>query len=317
MKADVLCVGNVVLDAVGVPIDGWPNEGSLRLFDRVEMHIGGCAANTASALAKLGIRCSLLSKISDDELGELIERRLRRDGIDTRGLRVAKGAAKRGLPSPFSFIMVPSSGNRRIYHTRGISTTFGPRDVDRRLFKGPRWVAFQGLSVMPHLAGKNLAGLLKAAKRAGARTIGDTALNHNIEDWNPMFEGCWPHFDVFFPSEEEAFHIAGPGKSPREICRYFLDRGVKIAGVKLGERGCAVMTGERYEEFPVFPVRCVDALGAGDSFIAGFLAGMLKKDDPFAAARMASAVGAHCVQAVGATTGIPKLAKVEAFLRRH
>jgi hypothetical protein len=51
-QLDVVCVGNVVVDAVGVNVDKIPPEGSLALFDKVEMHLGGCANNTAVALAK-------------------------------------------------------------------------------------------------------------------------------------------------------------------------------------------------------------------------------------------------------------------------
>ncbi|GMV79309.1 MAG: hypothetical protein AMXMBFR7_04930 [Planctomycetota bacterium] len=311
MAVDILCVGIVVVDAVGLYVDEWPREGSLLLFDRVEQHIGGCPANTALGLAKLGIRTGLVAKVADDGLGAFVKEQMRRHGVDVRGLKTEHGPTS----TSYSFIMLPRSGDRRIYHTLGCNGTFAPKDVDTKLFKGPKWVAFEGLSLMPRLFGANLAKLLKAARKAGARTAGDTALNSKLEDWRPVFAGCWEHFDVFFPSEEEAHRITGPLK-PREVCRWFRDRGVKIAGVKLGSRGCAVETDDGYEEVPAYKVKCVDTTGAGDAFMAGFLTGMLKGLHPVEAARLGSATSAHCVQAVGATTGIPKLNRVQAFQKR-
>ncbi|MCZ7644463.1 MAG: carbohydrate kinase family protein [Planctomycetota bacterium] len=311
MSVDVLCVGIVVVDAVGAYVDEWPREGSMLLFDRVEQHIGGCPANTALGLARLGIRTGLVAKVADDGPGAFVKETMRRHGVDIRGFVTAKDPRE---STSFSFIMVPSSGDRRIYHTLGCNGTFAPADVATRLFKGPKWVAFEGLSLMPRLFGRNLAKLLKAARKAGARTAGDTALNSKLADWGPVFEGCWEHFDVFFPSEEEAHRITGPRK-PREVCRWFRERGVKIAGVKLGAKGCALETDDGYVELPAYKVKCVDTLGAGDAFMAGFLAGMLKGLHPVEAARLGNATSAHCVQALGATTGIPRLEKVRRFMK--
>ena len=52
MKMDVICVGILVVDAVGRTIDKFPEHGKLALFDRLELHNGGCAMNTAIALGK-------------------------------------------------------------------------------------------------------------------------------------------------------------------------------------------------------------------------------------------------------------------------
>lgn len=309
--ADILCVGNVVVDAVGVGVDEIPREGSLTLFDRVELHIGGCAANAALSLGKMGLKVGLAAKVGDDGMGEFVRGVFTKHGVDCRGLIVSKD--KRESTS-YSFIMVPKSGDRRILHTLGANATLGPKNVPAALLKGTKWVATLGLTLLPGLFGKDLAAVLKAAHKAGAKTAGDTANNNRLADWAPAFEGCWEHFDVFFPSEEEAKRIAGD-QEPKEICRWFRDRGVNIAGVKLGADGCAVMCDDGYEEIPAYKVNAVDTLGAGDNFMAGFLAGMLKGRSPFDAARLGCATSAHCVQAVGATTGIPRLAKVEAFMK--
>jgi sugar/nucleoside kinase (ribokinase family) len=311
-KLDIVCVGNVVVDAVGVNCHTIPPEGSLALFDRVELHLGGCANNTTLALAKLGINVGLVGKTGADGLGDYVSGVLNHHGVDVRGLKRSKNES-----TSFSFIMVPTSGNRRIMHTMAANETFGPPDIDTSLFRGAQWVFFGGLALMPKLAGKSLSTVLKAARKAGAKTAADTATNRGYtkKDWDEMFAPCYEHLDVLFPSEEEATAMTGK-TDPKAICAEIFKHGVKIAGVKLGERGCALMTADGYFEIPAYRVRCVDTLGAGDCFMAGLLSGLLHGKTPQVAARMGNAVSAHCVQAVGATTGIPPLKKVVGWMKK-
>lgn len=297
-----------MVDAVGVGIDHIPDEGALSLFERVELHLGGCANNMAIALAKLGVPVGLCAKTGTDGLGDYCAKIHAQSGVDTRGLvRSANDSTS------FSFIMLPRSGNRRILHTLAANATFGPADVDTRLFQGAQWISFNGLGIIPELD-KNLAVLLKAAHAAGAKTAADTAINERFSraDWEQLLAPCYAHLDVFFPSEAEALAITGLDDA-RKICGVFRERGVGIAGVKLGERGCALWSDEGYVEIPAYSVNCIDTLGAGDAFMAGLVAGLLRGMSHAQAARLGCAVSAFCVQAVGASTGIKALEEVLRF----
>ena len=310
---DVVCIGNIVVDAVGIYVDNIPDEGSLSLFDRVEMHLGGCANNTAIALAKMGINVGLVAKVGEDGLGEFCATEHGRHGVDVRGLKKSKSDS-----TSFSFIMVPKSGNRRILHTLAANATFGPKDIDMTIIKGAKWACLGGLAILPTLEGKTLAGLLKQIKKLGVRTAADTAINNRFTsaDWNRMLAPCYEHLDILFPSEVEAKAITGES-NPEKICATLRKRGVKIAGVKLGDKGSAVMSDEGFFQLPVYNVNCIDTLGAGDSFMAGMVAGMLRGYSPLEAMRLGNAVSAHCVQAVGATTGIRPLKDILAFQKKH
>lgn len=309
---DVMCVGNIVADIVGINVEGTPAEGGLTLFDRVEMHVGGCASNTAVALAKLGIPVGLAAKVGADHFGDFHRSELTKRGVDTRGLRQSGSAA-----TSCSFILIPPSGNRRILHTPGANTTFAADDIDVTLFTGVKWVIFGGLGLLPLLTGESLAGLFKAAKRAGARTAADTATNHHYvaSDWEKLLGPSYPYLDVFFPSEEEARAITGQS-DPESICTTFQASGVAIAGVKMGNRGSAVMSDEGFFTIPAYPVKCVDTLGAGDCFMAGFITGLLQQLPPSQAGQFGNAVAADCVQAIGATTGIRSIEQVLAFQQK-
>ena len=69
--ADVVCLGILVADIFGNPIASLPAAGELALLDRYLLSVGGCAANTAADLGRLGRSTSVLGKVGNDLFGEL------------------------------------------------------------------------------------------------------------------------------------------------------------------------------------------------------------------------------------------------------
>src|SRR5919107_5490549 len=84
--ADVACLGILVADIVGTPIDALPRRGTLALIERIELHTGGCAANTAVSLARVGVPTAVLGKVGADGFGDYVAGEMERRGLDTRGL---------------------------------------------------------------------------------------------------------------------------------------------------------------------------------------------------------------------------------------
>jgi sugar/nucleoside kinase (ribokinase family) len=99
----------------------------------------------------------------------------------------------------------------------------------------------------------------------------------------------------------------------------FLAEGVKLAVIKLGKNGCFVKSssGEKYLLPTYTDMKPVDTTGAGDSFVAGFLAGILKGWDLHECGRFANAVGTHCVMKVGASNGIKSLEETLEFMKKY
>ncbi len=93
--------------------------------------------------------------------------------------------------------------------------------------------------------------------------------------------------------------------------------GVGTAIITLGGDGAVLVSETHRLRAGVYPVTLVDGSGGGDAFDAGYIYGLLKGLDPEGCLRVASALGASCVRAVGTTTGVFTLAECEAFLREH
>ena len=298
---DVLSLGIYVVDVLGRPIDEFPEKGKLALFDELEIHTGGCANNTAIALTRLGLAAGAMGKVGTDAFGDLILQKLMDDGVDTVGMQQDPDSS-----TSFTFVAVASDGERTFYHYIGANGELCEADLDWEVIKSAKILHIAGALVMPRFDGAPMANVLQKAKTLGITTSLDTAYDATGK-WMETLEPCLPYVDMFMPSIVEAQQLTGLSDA-REIAQ-FLRRnyGIHTIAIKMGEDGSYVSTPEREHFAKAYSVTAVDATGAGDAYVAGFLAGTLMGWDLKATAELASATGAACVTAIGTTAGIQNL----------
>ena len=307
---DVTCVGIVTADVVGKPIDALPGRGQLALVERMELHTGGCAANTGIGLAKLGVDTAIIGKVGSDGFGDFIVRRFAEHGIDVGGI-----ARDRETATSATMVLVHSDGERSFLHYFGANATLREADVDFACVQRSKVLHIAGAQVLPALDGAPMAHLLKRAKAAGITTALDTVWDATGR-WMELTGPSLPYTDYFLPSYAEAQRLAVGYETPQDVAQFLLDAGAKVVALKLGDQGCYVRAATGAEvRLPALPVKAIDALGAGDAFVAGFLAGVVRGWNLEQCARFATAVGASCVTALGATTGIRSFDETLDFLR--
>ncbi|HID11110.1 MAG TPA: sugar kinase [Candidatus Latescibacteria bacterium] len=308
---DVVSVGILVADAMGKPIDRIPEEDRLALFDRMELHIGGCAANTGIALKKLGAEVRVVGKVGQDGFGDFVIKELEEAGVDASYV-----VRDPEVSTSFTFAMITSTGHRRFLHTLGANGTFCLDDVNLRALEGARLLHVAGTFLMPTFDGEQTAELLREAKTRDMTTSMDTAFNDQVEDWMGKIAPCLPHLDYFLPSFEEAERITG-SSDPREMGRVLKELCPGVVGIKLGPEGFWLKTEELEKRIPAYRVEVVDTSGAGDCLVAGFLRGVLEGWDVERCARLGNAVAAFCIQAIGCTSGVRPLEEVLDFIERY
>jgi len=210
--------------------------------------------------------------------------------------------------------MVNSAGERKFLHQLGASSEVfaDPINFTSSIAEGMAHYHLASLFLLPLLR-LHAPESLERARRAGLTTSLDT--NWDPEGtWMVDLEPCLKHLNVLFLNEDEARMVTGSSK-PATAARIVLDKGVEIAVMKLGARGCAIYTSDQEIICPAFAVDVKDTTGAGDCFVAGFLASMVRKASLAEAGNFANAVAALSVQKLGAVSGIPAYTQTQAWIR--
>ena len=120
--------------------------------------------------------------------------------------------------------------------------------------------------------------------------------------------------DYITPNEDEARFFTGEDK-PEKMAEAFLAKGVKNVIIKLGGRGCFLMNSNEKIHLYAHKIDVVDATGAGDNFMAGFVSEIIRGSDVKKALSFANACGAICATAVGTGTALRDREQVLRFMR--
>ncbi|MBI4579541.1 MAG: bifunctional hydroxymethylpyrimidine kinase/phosphomethylpyrimidine kinase, partial [Planctomycetes bacterium] len=225
----------------------------------------------------------------------------------------------RGIHTPYTFVCVLSGGQRSFFHTQGANGTLCYDDINLAIVKRARYCFVTGTMVMKTFDGGQTARLLGEAQKAGVKTLLDTVYvdNASAQAWHDVIFPCLPVLDYFIPSQPEARKITGRER-PVDIARFLQDKGCKNVVIKMDEQGAFCRDAAGTETLvPSYQVeRVVDTTGAGDTWSAGFLAGLREGLAMPDAALLGNATAAHCIQAPGASTGIVALARIKEFQKK-
>lgn len=304
---EVTCLGILVADVVGKPVERLPDRGKLMLVDRMELHGGGCANSTGIGLTRIGIKTAVIGKVGKDGFGDFMIDNLTRNGVDCTGVVRDDQAA-----TSSTMVLVHEDGERSFIHYIGANGTLTESDVDFDVVKSGKVLHIAGSFLLPGFDGEPTARVLKKAKEMGITTSLDTAWDSR-GNWMKLLEPCLKYVDYAVPSIEEARMVTGKNE-PADVAAALMDKGVGTVALKMGDKGCYIRSKDIELNIPIYKVDAVDALGAGDAFAAGFLAGVVNGWDLERTGKFANATGAFCVTALGATTGIKDQKTIEAFI---
>ncbi len=292
----VVIVGHAALDRL-YRIEAFPAKPSkVRALDHREEG-GGAASNAAAAIAMLGGRAHLWSRVGDDETGEKVRRALDRCGVDTAFVVICAGSI-----TPTAAIVVDAKGERLVISEddRVMPMEAGWVPVDQ--------VASSGavLSDLSWLEGTQAA--FAEARRCRVPTVADIDLGGGIL-LDRVIE--LTDYAIFSAPAFEKF-VEGADAAARFATLHA--RGVQHVGVTRGANGYFWSGREGTGEQQGFAVPVVDTTGAGDAFHGVFALGLASGLSDVAAARAASAAAALKCRRLGARLGLPSAIELDAFL---
>jgi sugar/nucleoside kinase (ribokinase family) len=310
VPAEVLCAGIVVADHVCTPIPHLPAAGELVMAERMILAIGGCAANAAVDLVKMGVGATVVGRVGGDVFGRIVCDLLREHGVDVSGIGISHQAE-----TSQTMIVNVAGQDRRFIHTFGANADFRATDIPLDTLSRYRVLYLGGYLLMPGVVQDELVPVFAAARRAGLRTVLDVAVPGKGE-YLTRLERLLPHVDVFLPNNHEAEIICGETEPLRQA-ELFHRLGARTVVITLGGDGAVlVQEGLRFRA-GVYSVSYVDGSGGGDAFDAGYMCGLLQNLDAEGCLRLASALGASCVRAIGTTQGVFRRQECEQFLREN
>jgi ribokinase len=276
---------------------------------------GGKGFNQAVASHRAGVAARFIGAVGRDAFAGEAKKFCRNEKLPARLV------AKPGHATAAAAVLVNAAGQNQIVVALGAGAGLRPADLGPAPFRHAKVVVCQH-ETTPAL---NLR-VFRAARRAGAVTVLNPAPMR--ADFDPAILALT---DVFIPNETEfaavvgrlpatgrknftveKLHALAPG-ALHALCRTF---GVPTVIVTLGGQGCFVSQPDGHVAIAAHRVKAVDTTGAGDAFVGGFAAGLVKfGGDWLAAARFGNAVAALSVTRPGAAPAMPSAREIARFLK--
>ncbi len=235
----------------------------------LERQGGGQAANTALALARLGLSAALVGRVGADEDGEFLTAGL--PGVDLEYL-CRTGESGR------AYILVDPEGERTILVAPNTNDELQEQDVPSEVLAGARFLHFTSFVGAGPLL---LQGAIARRLFKGGAAISLDPGELYARRGRVALAGLLPYLEALLVTEKEWRLLGGkPAQRPKWAPPVVL--------VKRGPNGARMLTGQESLDFPAeVPGEIVDTLGAGDVFAAGFLAGRLEGLELSGAVRLA------------------------------
>ena len=261
---------------------GTPDHCLIRAGSTPSLTVGGAESNVAIAAARLGARASWIGRLGDDDLGSLVIRELRGQGLTVlahrdpgapTGLMVKEH--RRGKPT-----------HVRYYRKHSAGSCLEPGDVDRQVLLDADVVHLTGITAA---FGDSARATLRHAitvARGGSATI-SFDVNYRATLWSadvagPVLRELAASSDIVFAGPEEAELLLPDGVSVADaedpwraataLAHHVCALGPRITVIKLGSLGALALADGVVYRHPIEAIVPVDPVGAGDAFVGAFLA---------------------------------------------
>ena len=303
----VLCFGNLQLDVLCRPVTALPAPGGLQQIDALDFALSGNGGNLAAALGKLGVPVALAGYSGADLIGEGFRTTLSELGVDTACL-LRHPSAGTGT----SVIALAPNGERSVLFVNGANAEFDLDEAPDAWLEGRRVVSVSSIFVLPQFSGDAVGRLFARARARGAQTVLNIC-------WDGKGQGlayvraALAEADYFALSMDEGRQLTGH-RVPERILETLQQETAGCVILTRGADGCCLIDGGSVRYVPELPVQAVDVTGAGDSFLAGFIAGLMHGRPPVECARLGCAVASFAITGPGAYPRIPPLHEVQRLL---
>ncbi len=302
MSPDIICLGELLVEIMRTEVD--TPHGKIGANYKGPFPSGAPAIFIDSA-ARMGkpfnLTTGYIGVVGDDEFGDCIIEKLRKDNVDISKIRVIKGKT-----TGIAFNQYNSDGSRKFVFAAGAAGETSPHDIEEIYFDGIKCLHIMGSALSISENSKEACyKAIKIAKKKNPNVIisFDPNLRSEMLDLKIILKICKPILEnttILLPSGEEAEMLAGI-KGEINACKKLLELGPEIVVLKQGKKGCMIFTKNNPDGIQIssYNVEEIDPTGAGDSFGGAFIVAYLNKWELEKVAKFANAVGALKVKVFG------------------
>ncbi|GAA3728452.1 sugar kinase [Leifsonia bigeumensis] len=283
--------------------------GHLAHATELKLGIGGAESNVAIALTRLGTPAHWIGRVGADSLGERVQRELRAEGV---------GLHANADPDAPTGLMVKerrTAGSSHVWYYRAGSagSRLSPEDIPEGLIAGAAVLHVTGIT--PALSASAADAVWEAigiARDAGVPVSFD--VNHRAALWRDrdpgepgtLYRDLARNATILFAGDDEARLLIPDIDEPLALASAIGELGPTQVVIKRGALGCvAIIDGLQYTQEAV-PVKVVDTVGAGDAFVAGYLAELVAGEDAPTRLRTAVTTGAFACLTAGDWEAMPR-----------
>ncbi|WEL53665.1 ribokinase [Pseudomonas kermanshahensis] len=301
MHAKVVVVGSLNMDLVA-RAQRLPRAGETLPGEAFFTAPGGKGANQAVAVARLGGSVAMVGNVGDDAYGQQLRKALEREGVDCQAVSVCEGVS-----SGVALITVDAASQNCIVIIPGGNGLLTPQSVRRfdKLLQAADVIICQ-----LEVPAETVAWALARGHELGKRVILNPA-----PATGPLPSTWFGHIDYLTPNESEAEALTGitvtdQGSALRAGER-LLQLGAGKVIITLGAQGALLVTAQGHQHFPAPVVQPVDTTAAGDTFVGGFAAALVRGLEEGEAIAFGQRAAALSVTRVGAQPSIPYLSELQ------
>ena len=321
---DLICMGRVAVDLYAEQVYS-----HLKDAQSFRKYLGGCAGNTAVGTARLGLKSAMFSCVGTDEMGLFLRDTLENEGVDTTLLRSTPehltALVVLGVNPPDRFPLI-------FYRENCADMQIQPEDVNPEMFRKAKALLITGTGLSTSSMREATWKAVKTAKESGCAVILDI-------DYRPVLWGLTEagdgetrfvasaavtreiqpflsDLDLIVGTEEEIM-IAGGEQTLEKSLSAIGSQSSATVVLKRGAEGCMVYSADSPSPVSArsFKIEVLNVLGAGDSFMSGFLRGWLRNESLENCALYGNACGALVVTRHGCSPSSPSFDEVEHFIR--
>lgn len=311
-------LGAIVVGRVGLDLYPEPDGARIEEAAGYVADLGGSAGNIAVALARQGATAALVSPLSDDAVGRFVRATMARYHVDTSRCRSVTGDFRTSLALAETRA---SDCEVVIYRNGAADLRMDREDIDVAFIAGAAVLILTGTALAAEPSRSASLAALAAAREAGTFTILD--IDHRAYSWASEREAAETYAeaagrcDAVVGNEEEFGLIAGSPDGALAAATECVGRGLAFAILKKGVAGSVTITPDVVFDTGIVPVSMKKPFGAGDAFMGGLVAALLRGLPIEAAVLRGSAAAALVVSRRGCASAMPTGDEVDLLLSRH